>query len=360
MEKMFKMRAASLLLAALFIAGCYNPFSGIMGLFGGGGESEDERQSVLPSRVADPAAKLLLAVGGVADGRDEIIITEASGDPRDFSGATLTCVSDKDIVRIVPRPGFSTEAAGSGVRIIPTAPGVTGITCAADGEALGLTYEVTVPPQSLIQILVAEAGGEIAGEAQVDEGSGLVTEASESPTAQALGSVIRNRIWFTNNRDKVELFKADPDEYDSAPPASYYDAVIFADGQFAPASPSDPNHAVFLDAERRIFLGDDDLTAYDQAVITAGGIFNGDMEDNTTGAFAFYSPNSDQWQQLSLALSMYYYDIPDGAGVSDDDYPAMEPVQVLIHPDVPRGGGIPSFVFVRMRTDSDFAVVDQI
>lgn len=358
---MLKIRIICLLIISALMAGCYNPFSNLWDLFGGGGGGdEDERPSFLPKRVANPAEKLLLAVGGVPTGRDEIIIYDSNGQPRDLSGATLVCLSDSDVVKVFPRPGFDTEAAGSGVQIVPVSAGVAAITCTLNSEDLGSTYEVTVPPQSLIQILVAEARGVIPEEATLDEAEGVLTEDSRSPTAEALGSVIRNRIWFTNSKDKIELFGADPENYDSDPPESYYDSIIMADGQFAPTDPADPNHAAFLDAERRIFLDGDDIIAYDQAVLTAGGIFNGDIEDLTTGAFAFFTPTSDQWTQLSLAWSLYYQIIPDDAGVSDDDYSAFAPVQVLIHPDVPTGDlGIPAFVFVRMRTDQDYAVVKQ-
>ncbi len=346
-----KIRIICLVIISALTAGCYNPFSNIWDMFGGGGsESEaDERPSFLPTRVENPTEKLLLAVGGVAEGRDEIIIYDSNDQPMDLAGATLVCLSDSDIVKVLPRPGFDTEAEGSGVRIVPVSAGVAAITCTLNSEALGSTYEVTVPPQSLVQILFAEARGV------------MTEEDSRSPTAEALGSVIRNRIWFTNSKDNLELFGVDPDNYDADPPESYYDSIIMAEGQFAPTDPADSNHDAFLDAEQRIFLEGDDIIAYDQAVLTAGGIFNGDIEDNTTGAFAFFTPTADQWTQLAQAWSLYYQILPDGAGVADSDYPGFAPVQVLIHPDVPIGdGGIPAFVFVRMRTDADYAVVKQL
>ncbi len=361
---MQKIRIICLVIISALTAGCYNPFSNIWDMFGGGGsESEaDERPSFLPTRVENPTEKLLLAVGGVPAGRDEIIIYDSNDQPRDLAGSTLVCLSDSDIVKVLPRPGFDTEAAGSGVRIVPVSAGVAAITCTLNSEDLGNTYEVTVPPQSLVQILFAEARGIMPGEATLEEDGeeGEVAGDSRSPTAEALGSVIRNRIWFTNSKDKLELFGADPDNYDADPPESYYDSIIMAEGQFAPTDPADSNHEAFLDAEQRIFLEGDDIIAYDQAVLTAGGIFNGDIEDNTTGAFAFFTPTAEQWAQLALAWSLYYQILPDGAGVADISYPGFSPVQVLIHPDVPNGdGGIPAFVFIRMRTDTDYAVVKQ-
>jgi len=361
---MSKIKTICAILTLTLAAGCYNPFSNPFGLFGGGGDDGD-RPSLLPDRVVDPTEKLYLAIGGSEPGADELIIYDDDGEPRDFSGVTLECESDLEIVRVLPRPGYDTAAAGSGVRIVPTDPGVAAITCEAAGETQGV-YEVTVPPQSLVQILVAEARGAIVEDLAegADEGANqdaedsLDTRELASPTATALGSVVRNRIWFSNNHDDVELFGADPDEYDEDPPTSYYDSIIMAEGQFAPTDPDDPNYDVFLDAERRVFLSGDDQQAYDQAVITAAGIFNGDVEDNTTGAFAFYTPTQDEWDQLSRAWSMFYWQLPDDCGVADEDYPAFDPLQVLIHPDVPTGSmNVPYFVFVRMRTLDDFAVV---
>jgi len=285
-----KNRILILLIVCASLASCYNPFTNPFGIFGGG-DDDGDRPSLLPNRVVDPTAKLSLAVGGVLGGRDELVILDSNGDPRDFSGVTLECAADVDIVQILPRPGFATTAEGSGVRIVPIDPGIAAITCAAAGEDLGLAYEVTVPPQLLIQILIAEARGVLAEGATIDEETESVTLDSESPTANALGSVVRNRIWFTNSYDDTDLFGVDEEDYDLDPPVSYYDAVIMAEGQFAPTDPGDPNYAIFIDAERRIFMEGEGVTAYDQAVITAAGIFNGDIEDNTTGAFAFYTPD---------------------------------------------------------------------
>ncbi|MFH1830404.1 MAG: hypothetical protein ABH871_06485 [Pseudomonadota bacterium] len=352
-------RIAIILLVLLSCSGCWKKFFDPLGIFGGGGE--DERPSAIPNRVVDPADKYLLAIGGVASGRDELVIFDGSGNQEDFTGKTLACTADDDIVHLTNRPGFADQASGSGVRIIPIEPGVTAIRCTVDGQDLGKTYEVTVPPQVLIQILVAEALGQLTDEAVLDEDeeSDVVTLDSNSPTANPLGSVTRNRINYIISHDDPDLFSADEETFDSDPPVSYYEAVILAEGQYSPTDPSDPNHDLFDDAQDRNFLHEDELIAYDQAVLTAGGIFNGDIADTTTGAFAFMSPTPSEWNTIAQAWSMHYWTVPEGAGFTDATFPAFAPIQILIHPDMwTYDDGRPSFVFARMRTDNDFAVVN--
>ncbi len=356
-------RSSTLGIAALLIAlttctGCWKDLLDPLGLFHGG----DDRPSVLPDRVTDPTDKYSLAMGGVAPGRDELVIFGAGGEPRDFTGQALSCEADEEIVLLEARPGFASVADGSGVLMVPQAPGVTAVSCSVDGGEPDYIYEVTIPPQSLIQILVAEALTQLYDEARLDdeEEAEVVLLTSSSPTGDALGSVIRNRIAFINQQDKPSLFMADGDDYDADPQASYYDAVIMAEGQFSPTNADDPNYDLFWDAEYRDYLSQEEKVAYDQAVLTAAGIFNGDIADSTTGAFAFRSPTESEWTIISQAWSMGYVQIPDGAGWSDESFPAFDPIQILIHPDVWRySDGRPSFVFARMRTDEDFAVVNQ-
>lgn len=346
---------AVLVILSIFLAGCYNLFEGLTG------SSSDDRPSAEPARVIEPAEKYSLAIGGVAPGRDELVIYDGSGDIRDFSGQTLACTADDDIVIVRPRPGFETAAEGSGVGLIATAPGVTAIRCAVDGIAMEDAYEVTIPPQMLIQILIAEAGQQIDDEAQLgwDAWGGSVLLNSSSPTGNAIGQVIRNRIELINSRDNPALFNADESDYDYNPPASYYDAVIMADGQFSPVDPDDPTYDIFDSTQDRNFLDDEWLVAYDQAVLTAAGVFNGDTDDTTAGAFAFRSPTDDEWDAIAQAWTLHHSDIPDGAGFSDETFPSLAPIQILIHPDVwTYGDGRPAFVFARRRTEDVPAVVN--
>lgn len=338
------------------IAGCSTLFRNP---FGGGGDDDDDTPDVIPNRVIEPTVSFALAVGGVAPGRDELVIYENENTVRNFSGKTLVCAADDDIVLLRPRPGFETAAAGSGVQMVATAPGITAIRCTMDGTEMKEVYEVTIPPQSLIQILVAEAGAQLASEAKFEEGKDDVVKlASVSPTGNALGSAIRNRIHLININEDPSLFGADPGDYNINPPASYYDGIIEAEGQFAPTDFKDPTHKTFENAQDRNFLEGDWLIAYDQAVLTAAGIFNGDLFDSTGGAFAFRSPNAQEWGAILAAWTSFSTTTPDASGFSDADFPAFAPLQILIHPDVQKSSdGRPAFVFARKRTN-EFAVAN--
>lgn len=348
-------RLALALLIALSFSGC----SKLFWPFGGGGGDGGGGNPAIPNRVIDPTMKFALAVGGVAPGRDELVITEPNGDLRDFSGRTLECRADEGIVLIWTRPGFGSPAEGSGVLLVAVDAGVTAIRCSVDGVDLSEVYEVTIPPQNLIQILLAEAGEQIKDEADTEERDGetVVKLDSASPTASALGNVIRNRINKINLSDNSDLFEADAHAYEENPPVSFYDAVILADGQFSPVDADDPSHENFDNAQDRNFLEGDWLIAYDQAVLTAAGIFNGDIADNTGGSFAFRSPTQSEWGVILGAWTTFSFTIPDGAGLSDANYPVFAPIQILIHPDIwTDHAKPPSFVFARERTAADYAV----
>jgi len=339
-------------------AGCGTIFRNPFDFWGGG---DDDAPSITPERVIEPTAKYSLAIGGVAPGRDELVIYDLGGEIRSFSGSTLECEPDDEILILRERPGFSTLAEGSGAQMIATDPGVTAIRCKVDGETIDDVYEVTIPPQNLIQIIVAEAGRQIEDEAIIDEeaGSNTVALTSRSPTAEAIGSVIKNRINFINIDGDPSLFMADETAFEESPPASYYDAVILAPEQFSPTDSEDPSYRIFDLAQDRNFLTGAWVIAYDQAVLTAAGIFNGDVQDNTGSAFAFRSPNPEEWAFIFDAWASLSYTIPEGSGYTDLSFPAMGMIQILIHPDVWKyedEGDRPSFVFVRGRTAEDFAV----
>ncbi len=348
------------ILSLIFVAGCWNPFQNpldMLGIGGGGDDGPDAR----PDRVVEPTEKFALAVGGVASGRDELVIYDG-GREMDFGDSTLECTAEEeDMLLIRPRPGFETEAAGSGVRMIAIEPGVTAVRCERDGEEMDAIYEVTVSPQLLIQILVAEASTQLDDEAELesiyDFSSDVVVLGSSSPTAEAIGSVVRNRVDKIENADNPSLFNADEELYDSDPPSSFYDAVIMADGQFSPTDSDDPTNDLFRDAQDRNFLDDEWLVVYDQAVFTAAGIYNMDIEDTTSGAFGFRSPTESEWENLEGSCSPAIYYIPDNSGYTENSFPAFSPIQVLIHPGVWHyNDGRPSFIFARERVEADPSV----
>ncbi|MBI4127041.1 MAG: hypothetical protein HY465_06060 [Deltaproteobacteria bacterium] len=301
----------------------------LKGLDDGSSETTTDDRSISPERVIEPTSTFALAVGGVAPGRDELVLDRTFG-----AGDVLVCTADPPILLFYNRSGFDSGTAGGGYQMIPTEEGLAAVTCSISGVALDETYEVTIPPQNLIQILLGEARTQLDDEATIEDGH--VTLTSTSPTATAIGAVIRNRIRLIEERADPELFNADSGAYNANPPVSFYDAVINAPHQFLPVEPSDPSYPIFDDAQDRNFLDATWLAAYDQAVLSAAAIFNEDASDPTGGAFAFRSPTEEEWQ--------------DGTEVTDDNFPALAPLHIVIVPDVwTYDDGRPAFIFVRSR-----------
>ncbi len=330
-------------------AGC--PDSG-----GTGGSSNSGSSGTVTHRETNVSGKLAVALGGTAPGADEIVISEV------FTTLDLQN-NDPDLFDLKPRSGSLTFAGGKGARVIPLKSGIGYVTPVVNGRSES-PIEVTIPPQSLIQILIGEARGELAREATRDGSS--VKATSVSVTGDAVGAVIRNRINLINAEDSPSLFSAKAEDYTRDPPVSSYDAVIEANEgtvfQFSPVEPGDPSHGAYLDAALRSDVDQSLLISYDQAVITAAAVFNGDTKDPTSGAFAFYSPTSAENEVLKEALQSGTQDLPQGAGTSDANFPALAPVQVLLLTEIAPstvGGGVPSFVFVRSKKPFDVAVSEE-
>lgn len=291
----------------------------------------------------DVSGKLALALGGVADGTDELTV-EAGDQILTFEN------NDPDLFRL------------DETRVVPLQPGIGYATPLINGHRLN-PIQITIPPQKLIQIFLGEARGQIQREATVDA-NGRVRPASVSLTADALGAVIRNRIALINRQNRPGLFVVEAADYAENPPVSYYDAVIEAHRdavyQFSPVEPDDPSHADYLAAEERSTVSRHYLRAYDQAVLTAADIFNGDTEDPTEGAFAFYSPTPVEYAVLEDAAEQGDRELPVGCGASDRNYPALAPIQVLILKNVATFSAtstMPSFVFIRQRSSLEPAVL---
>lgn len=324
----------------------------LKGLDDGSSETSTDDRSISPERVIEPTSTFALAIGGVDPGRDELVLT------RDFvAGDVLVCSADPPILLFYNRSGFDSGTAGGGYQMIPTEEGLAAVTCSISGVALEDTYEVTIPPQSLIQILLGEARTQLDDEATIEDGH--VTLTSSSPTATAIGAVIRNRIQLIEDADDSSLFEADNTAYNANPPVSLYDAVIAAPNQFSPTDPTDPSYDIFNDAQDRNFLDATWLAAYDQAVLSATAIFNEDDLDPTGDAFAFRSPTDEEWIIIDEALNSQTAILPEGTGVTDDNFPAFAPVHIVIVPDVwTYDDGRPAFIFVRSRTATDPAVTN--
>ncbi|MBI4365748.1 MAG: hypothetical protein HY543_02915 [Deltaproteobacteria bacterium] len=324
--------------------------------------TDDDDPIANPAPIIEPAAHYAIALGGVAPGRDELVLVDAAGAVRDLSGQALTFRAEPDIVGLLPRPSHASFAAGSGAQLVPQRAGTARIHYQLDGAEQTETFAVTVPPQELIQILLGEARALLAAEATRQEDD-HVTLTSTSPTGDAVAAVIRNRIALIDADKDPSLFAADPVAYSLSPPASAYTAVIEAVQadvfQFAPLAPTDESHTVYANAEARSFLDAGDRIAYDQAVLTAAAMFDGRTPDPTGGAFAFRSPSVTEVACLTTALQNKPAQIPSECGPGDENFPALAPIQVLIHPDVGKqADGRPAFVFYRRRPDGGTVATD--
>ncbi len=323
-----------------------------MGPFWGGGGDDDEEE-----RKIEETYTFSLAVGGVAPGRAELVLFDDEGRAMDLSKRQIYCLTDKNIIHFEPRPGNSTYAEGSGVLIVPTEAGTAKVTCFLDGAPLEDTYAVTVSPQNLIQILMAEAGTQLKDEAAMDDD--IVRLESISPTGNAIAAVIRNRINLIEANDAPALFSVDAAAFEADPDVSYYDSVIMAPGQFSPTNSADTGNEIFTDAADRNFIEKEWRAAYDQAVLTAAGVYNQSTTDPTGNAFAFLSPTAEQWLVINEALASGTLELPANCGVTDDNFPEFAPLQIFVlygtwtYDDLR-----PAFVFVRNRTADRPAVTN--
>lgn len=321
-------------------------------------DTSDLPQTSVTQKEKDAAGNLTLALGGVREATDIVTINQALK-LLDFA------TDDGDLFSMEVPNGKASYTEALGVRVLPKQEGIGYLTPKIDARAFA-PIQVTIPPQQLIQILLGEARTELTTEATLDS-DGNVKVSSVSVTGDAIGAVIRNRVDLINEQEKPSLFVADPDVYASNPPVSYYDAIIEANNgtihQFSPVDPEDPSHDEFLDAANRGDLSKSLRKAYDQAVLTAAGIFNGETDDPTGGAFGFYSPTADQFELLQEALDSEAESLPEGCGTSNANFPALTPVQVVILKEIAPSSTVvdtPSFVFVRTRSPKEPAVVDSL
>lgn len=323
---------------------------------GNGGENYSPNTPAI-----EATATYSIALGGVAPGRDELVLFDGNGNQLDLAGSNLRFESSTDVVGLLPREGYENFADGSGALIIPQREGFAVVSYYIDDILQDDKFLVIVPPQTLIQIMVAEASTQLTQEADVGEDS-HVQLTSDSPTANGIGSVTRNRVVAVFESGEYSLFNVNQTDWFADPPASYWNAVIEAKAgniyQYSPVDPGDPSHYIYMDAEARGFLDVSLHRAYDQAVLSAAGIFSDNIKDATGGAFAFFSPDADEWKCIKTAFSNNMTKLPAGCGVTDDDFPRLSPIQIVILEDVwIYKDGRPAFVFIRSREPSDYAVV---
>lgn len=345
--------AALLLLTTTSCAKMLDPF-GILGLGNDGDGSEESSTEGATAAAVVPTKTYAVALGGVAEGRDELILYDETGEVKDLGGKTVNFSTDNDNIQL--------EFRDSGARIVPLKVGTTIVSYTVDGEESADKYKVVVPPQSLVQILMGEARCQIVSEAQIE--NGLVALDSVSPTGSAVAAVVRNRVLLLEAGYPVSLFVVNAADWNSNPPESHWDATIIAESygvyQFTPVDPAALSNEIFLDsAKRENLYNEEDLVAYDQAVLTAAQIFDNETTDPTGGAFAFRTPTEWQAECLTTTMNLKLIILPSECGPGDEDYPAFAPVQVLIHPSVAYLSETrPSFVFIRNRSLADPAVTN--
>jgi hypothetical protein len=321
-------------------------------LFDSDDDDTTQAPTITDQTVIESTAKFALAMGGVAPGRDELVIDG-------LVTADLQFSATDPIIGFMERSGYATFSAGTGAKIIPQKEGKTTVHYSIGGVEASTVYAVTIPPQSLIQILIGEARGQITQEASLS--SGAVALTSRSVTAETIAAVVRNRVKLIDAQNNPGLFNVDPVQYAIGGEAAKYDAVItavqFGIYQFSPIDPNDPSHDAFENAAARSFLEATLLAAYDQSVLSAAQIFDGTRSDPTGGAFGFRTPAADEGLCLELAAKSSTPVLPSSCDDPDARFPAFTPVQVLIHPQVPRlSDNRPAFIYYRARTISEPAV----
>ncbi|MFQ5663804.1 MAG: hypothetical protein ACE5HL_08230 [Terriglobia bacterium] len=174
--------------------------------------------------------------------------------------------------------------------------GVFSTRASADGVPSTNTTTVRIPPQKIIQMIEAEAGG---------------TGNNSAMTAVAI--VARNRI-----RD-TQFFDSD---------TTYQNTI--RSGQFA-------------------FTGT--ATGIQPELNIAVGVFTGATQDNTCGSLAFWSPTPAEWQIVQDAIASGQTDFPPGTGAPNFQDPFQSRRQIVHIQAVGfKADGQPNFLFLRSRS----------
>lgn len=321
-----------------------------------GGLSSSNDPDPIPSAAPlqfDFDEKMTLALGGTLPGWDEVVVSHIAP-------------TDQVVLEMIPRENISAtvvDATNDSLtfKIHPELPGIALIRYRVNDVLQDKNIKVIVPPQEMIQVLMGEARSIIPQESTLTS-EGLVDRHSSSFTAQALLSVVRNRIKLIEERNEASLFVVDEEAFSEADLAQRYRLVIQANQngiyQFSPVDPNDPSFEAYTAASQRGGLSDSRLIVYDQALLTAANIFDESLADNTFESFGFYSPTQSQYENLLSGLGSS--ELPEGIGRSDDTFPTLAPIQILILNEIsPQtfDANLPSFVFVKSRTATENAVI---
>lgn len=297
--------------------------------------------------------KMKLALGGTLPGWDQLLIENLG--PTDQVDLEISPEG------IVEGQLLDASSHSATYRMLPQAAGIAQVRYRINGILQDKILKVVVPPQEMIQVLMGEARSIIPQEISKDA-EGRVDRSSQSSTAQALLSVVRNRVKLIEANDQPSLFVVDAEDFSNADLAGRYSLVIRAHRngiyQFSPVDPEDPSFDAFSAAAQRDGLSTSRLYVYDQALLSAADIFDESLGDNTSGSFGFYSPTESEYDALLSGLGST--ELPEGAGRSDSTFPALAPIQILILPDIsPQSfdANLPSFVFVKSRQANEDAVL---
>ena len=297
--------------------------------------------------------KMKLALGGTLSGWDQLLINNLG--PTDDVKLEI---SPEGILA-----GHIVDASANTVtfQMTPLKAGIVQLKYRINGSLQDKTIKVVIPPQEMIQVLTGEARSIIPQEITKDS-EGRVDRNSASFTAQALLSVVRNRIKIIEDQNQPSLFVVDGNDFTNADLAKRYQLVIEAHRngvyQFSPVDPKDPSFAAYNAAAQRSGLSTSRTLVYDQALLTAADIFDESLEDHTKKSFGFYSPTKTEYENLLTGL--HSTTLPDNVGRSDDTFPSLAPIQILILNGIsPQtfDADLPSFVFVKSRTPMEDAVL---
>lgn len=297
--------------------------------------------------------KMKLAIGGTLTGWDQLLINNLG--PTD----SVTLVFEPEGIAT----GTIVDSNSNSItfKITPEKAGIAQLKYQINGVLQSKVIKVVIPPQEMIQVLMGEARSIIPQEITKDS-EGRVDRNNASFTAQALLSVVRNRIKLMEERDEPSLFVVDSDEFVAADLAERYRLVIEANRngiyQFSPVNPSDPSYSAYSTAAQRTGLSTSRMLVYDQALLTAADVFDESLSDNTQNSFGFYSPTKSEYENLLTGLDST--ELPEDVGRSDSTFPSLAPIQILILENIsPQtfDAELPSFVFVKSRSSTDKAVV---
>jgi len=298
-------------------------------------------------------AKMKLALGGTLPGWDQLLI-----EGLEPSDEVKLEISPDGILE-----GHIIDATTNTItfQMSPLQAGIAQVKYRINGALQDKTIKVVIPPQEMIQVLMGEARSIIPQEITKDS-EGRVDRNSASFTAQALLSVVRNRMKMIEEQNQPSLFVVDENDFVQASLAQRYRLIIEAHRhsiyQFSPVDSSDPSHSAYLAAAQRSGLSTSRLYTYDQALITAADIFDESLEDNTQKSFGFYSPTQTEYENLLTGL--HTTQLPEDAGRSDDTFPSLAPIQILILGEISGqtfDANLPSFVFVKSRSPTEDAVL---